>query len=62
MRGILDTAFKLNNLIIYSLKRKEDLNMLREQTASKNSGCRTSLPSILDNWAVFKELLDKILK
>ena len=36
--------------------------MLREQTAPKNSGFRTSLPSILDNWAVFKELLDEILK
>ena len=36
--------------------------MLREQTAPKNSDFRTSLPSILDNWAVFKELLDEILK
>ena len=49
MNGTLDTAFELNKLAIYSLKREGDFNMLTEQTAPGNLGFRTSLPSILDN-------------
>ena len=62
MRGELDTALELNKIIIYSPKKEGDFNRLRKQIAPGNSDYRTLLPSILDNWAVFPELWDKILE